>query len=541
MKVKVFFSMMLGCAMTVMAQGGYQDGVDYFKAGHYDDAKEILEKTIGSDATDKGVANYYLGAIALHNGDKAAALSYFDKGIAANPSCGLNYIGKGEIELSNGDKSAAEKLFKQGLKTGSKSEAGALNTEVARAYFNTNPVTYAKEINKYIEKADKAAKFKEPAVFVLRGDITTNNPGDAAGQYETAIVTAQEAGLPVSPEAYVKYANVYFRVNPKFAINKLEELNAAMPNSALAQRELAEKYYDNNQLTMAAEQYAKYMNNPNHFQKDEQRFSGLLFFGKKYDQSLEIARKVLEKDPGNIYMQRMVMYNLNALERYEEALPTAERFFKTAPADKKNFKDYDTYGEILCALKRGPEAVKIYEEAVALYPDKTELLPALSSAYSDAEQHDKAAQAMQKFIEIGNPSTNDYYILARRYMNYGLTLPEGSPERAEAADNGIKAVDIAIAKAPSNGTLYRTKAQLFQVKDGEPNAGAADAYTEMMNAYEKAGQAAERKDAFKAAYMYLGMYYAKNDDKAKARDAYEKVLELDPSNDDLRNYLKTFK
>lgn len=539
MKVKVFLSMMLGCAMSVMAQGGYQDGVDYYKAGHYEDAKEILEKTIGNPATDQGIANYYLGAIALHNGDKTSALAFFDKGIAANPDCGLNYIGKGEIELSNGNKSAAEKLFNQGIKTNSKN--GALYAEVARAYFNINPVTYAKDITKYIEKADKVAKFKEPAVFVLRGDITTNNPGDAAGQYETAIVTAQEAGLPVSPEAYVKYANVYFRVNPKFAINKLEELNAAMPTSALAQRELAEKYYDNNQLTMAAEQYAKYMNNPNHFQKDEQRFSGLLFFGKKYDQSLDIARKVLAKDPDNFYMQRMVMYNLEALKRYEEALPAAEKFFKTAPADKQNFKDYDTYGAILTALNRAPEAVAVYEKAITLYPDKTELLPALSSAYTDAEQHDKAASTMQKFIEIGNPTTNDYYILARRYMNYGLSLPEGSPERAAAADEGIKAVDIAIAKAPSNGTLYRTKAQLFQVKDGEPNAGAADAYTEMMNAYDKAGQAAERTDAYKAAYMYLGMYYAKNQDMAKARDAYEKVLELDPTNDDLRNYLKTLK
>ena len=55
----------------------------------------------------------------------------------------------------------------------------------------------------------------------------------------------------------MKYANLYNKVNPDFAINKLIELNQKLPTSALAQRELAEKYYDGGKFTPAAEQYGK--------------------------------------------------------------------------------------------------------------------------------------------------------------------------------------------------------------------------------------------------------------------------------------------
>ena len=41
-------------------------------------------------------------------------------------------------------------------------------------------------------------------------------------------------------EAYVKYSNIYFPINAGLAIAKLEDLLKLKPNSAIAQRELAE-------------------------------------------------------------------------------------------------------------------------------------------------------------------------------------------------------------------------------------------------------------------------------------------------------------
>lgn len=541
MKRTFLFSALAASVLGAMAQGGFQDGIDYYKADYPEEAAIILTKTINDPASDKALSYYYLGAIDLRKNDKAAALANFDKGIAANPQCGYNYIGKGQIELLNGNESAAEKLFKQGISAADKKEKGAMDAAVARAYFNVNPIKYAKKIEKYIADGDKASKFKESDLFVLRGDMVVNNPGESAGQYETAIVTDEEVGAPVSPEAYVKYARVYFHVNPEYAINKLAELNKKLPNSALAQRELAEKYYDNNQLTLAAEEYGKYMSNPNHFERDEQRYSGLLFFGKKYSKSLEVAEKVLAKNPDNFYMQRMVMYNLFELKRYDEAEAAAKKFFAMVPKDQIQPKDYEYEGDILMELKQYEAAVAAYKQCEVAFPDRTDILDELAAAYNSASQFELAATTMKRFIESGDRSLNDLWDCADYYKNWGLSLPEGSEERSAAAAEGIKFIDMAIERQPKAGQLYRTKSQLIQVGNGTPNIEAADAYKKMIECYEAAGDKEKRASQIISGLMYIGSYYAANKDMETARSYYQQALDLDPSNEGLANYIKTLK
>ncbi|MBO4379654.1 MAG: hypothetical protein J5784_01480, partial [Muribaculaceae bacterium] len=61
MKIKVFFSLLLGSALALSAQG-YKDGIEYYKADQYQNAKTILERTLNASSTDQAEANYYLGA-----------------------------------------------------------------------------------------------------------------------------------------------------------------------------------------------------------------------------------------------------------------------------------------------------------------------------------------------------------------------------------------------------------------------------------------------------------------------------------------------
>ena len=250
---------------------------------------------------------------------------------------------------------------------------------------------------------------------MLQGDLAKDeDKGLAAGYYEQAIIYEEENG-DVNPEAYVKYSNLYNKVNSEFCIGKLVELNEKLPNSALAQSELAEKYYDNNQLTRAAEQYGKYMNNPNHFQGDEQRYSGLLFFGKKYPESLQVAEQVLAKDPDNLYMQRMVMLNNAALKNWEAAETAAQKLF--AHKDGKfTANDYTTHGEVLANLTRPEEAVEAYLAGYNLNPEKNKaILADISEMYNKLENDAKSVEYMQKYVDAGDATLNDYFILSNRY------------------------------------------------------------------------------------------------------------------------------
>lgn len=534
------FSICLGgLAMTALAQGGYQDGVDYYNADRFEKAKIILEKTINDASTDKAVSYFYLGCLDMREGNLQAAKANFDKGVSANSAYGFNYVGLGEIALKEGNKSAAEQQFKTALGTDKKNSA--LVAAVARAYANVDPTLYAKEIDKYIAQGLKMSKNKEPQIYMLQGDMVKDtNKGAAAGYYEQAILYQEEGGK-VNPQAYVKYSNLYNKVNSEFAIGKLVELNEKLPTSALAQSELAEKYYDNNQLTRAAEQYGKYMNNPNHFQGDEQRYSGLLYFGKKYPESLEVAMQVLAKDPENIYMHRMVMLNKAALEQYEEAEKAAQKLFAHTDGEFTS-NDYTTYGEVLAKLGNPESAVEAYIAGYNLNPEKNvAILADISEMYNKLENDAKAVEYMQMFIDKGEPTLTDYYQLSNRYKNLGLTLPEGSPERVGAAESGIKYIDIALEKAANKGSLLRNKATLLMIRDGADitTTELVDTYKAMLEAYDEDPANLERYvDAYKIAYMRIGSYYMNEGDKDAARTYLGKALELDPENAGLEKLVK---
>ncbi|MCM1519372.1 MAG: tetratricopeptide repeat protein [Lachnoclostridium sp.] len=543
MKLRSFFSIALGgFALCAAAQGGYQDGVDYYNADRFEQAKIILDNTLNDAATDKAVSYFYLGSIDLRNGNTDAAAANFNKGIEVNPEYGYNYVGLGEIALKKGDKRGAEDLFKSATKNAKKDPA--LTAAVARAYFNVDPVAYAKDISKNIEKAMKDSKNMEAAVYVLQGDMAKDTDlGQAAGYYEQAMVYDEQAGH-INPEAYVKYSNLYNKVNPDFAINKLKELNEKLPTSALAQRELAEKYYDAGQFTRAAEQYGKYMANPNHFQQDEQRYSGLLYFGKNYAKSLDIANQVLAKDPDNVYMQRMVMLNNAALENWDTAYAAAQKLFSHADATFTS-TDYATYGDVLGALGKPMEAVAAYEKAFELNPEKNkDQLAKISSMYTDVQDYAKAVEYMQRFVDLGDASLNDYFILSNRYRNLALTLPEGSEERIAAANAGIQNVDKALESAANKGPLYRNKATLLMVRDGsaEISPELVDTYKAMIESYDQDPDAkAKYADAYKSAYNAIAAYYLQQDNKPEAVKYYELYLELDPENQGLRDYIQKLK
>lgn len=541
MKLKFLFSFCLAATLSASAQQGYLDGIEYFKADQFDNAKEILERNLNAPSTDKALAYYYLGEIALHDKDYTTAKADFDKGLAANPQSALNKVGQGTLALIQGDEKGAKTLFDEAKKVNKKD--AAVLTAIGRAYFNVDPVKYAKEIEEYDKQAYKANS-KEPAIFVLRGDREAANKewGDAAANYENAILYSK--GLP---EAYVKYANAYFNVNPDFAINKLQELLQASPNSALGQRELAEKYYQNDQWAKAASAYGDYIKNPNHFKSDEVRYSALLYYGKHYDESLQLAEKILGQNPTDMQkfqLMRIIFLDKKDLKDYPGAEVAAEKFFAlNLPNLKYSSNDYSSYAEVLQELGKDSLAVSALEKALELNPDKTDIYKALSSAYSGAKNYDKALEIYKAFIDRGDYVTNDLVTLANRYQNVAATSEPGSQKKIDAINNAIATIDQIIEKVPDNPIPYRNKARMMLVKhDNQPSAEQRDAYLKVIEILDQdPANKDKRSDMYNEAYSQIASFYISEKDVATAKTYYEKVLELDPTNEALRDYISKMK
>ncbi|MBR4828427.1 MAG: tetratricopeptide repeat protein [Muribaculaceae bacterium] len=541
MKRKFFFAslMLMGASLVANAQG-YKDGIEYYKVDKLDNAKELLERNLNAPSTDKAEAFYYLGQIALHQGKVAEAAANFEKGIAADAMNPYNYVGQAAIALKNGGDvktllEKARKLTKKDAK---------LEMEIARAYYDANPITYAKDIEKCIKNARKWNP-DDPNSYIFEADTKADKKdwGNAAGIYELAFDKD-----PNNIEAYVKYADTYFNVNPQMAIERLEELQSKVPNSALVQRELAEKYYADNLGAKAAEQYGKYIKNPNHFAQDEVRYVQLLFFGEKYQDSYDLASSLVKKlnpaDSKVFFMKRMQLYNLVMLQKWPEAVEAGRSFFSNALPKGTNYevRDYTDYGEALQTAGYPEEAIVAYNKAIDLNPKNTDLIRNLGDTYADAGNFVKAAEYYQRLVDDGNNKSNDLFTLSNYYLGIASTDSLDATTKASALTKSQMYIDEVDKLVPGNVQIVNQKAKIAKFREGENNNGAAlAAYNELLNILDAKENKSDYTRYYKYAYNYLATYYFNKGDKATAKSYYQKWLENDPENESLRNYVNSLK
>ena len=73
MKLRFVFALLvLFCTTSLFAQG-YKDGVEYYKVNQFEKAKILLNRNLNNADTDKALAYYYLGQVAMAEGNVAEA------------------------------------------------------------------------------------------------------------------------------------------------------------------------------------------------------------------------------------------------------------------------------------------------------------------------------------------------------------------------------------------------------------------------------------------------------------------------------------
>ncbi len=361
---------------------------------------------------------------------------------------------------------------------------------------------------------------------------------EMAATFDHESKNAQDA----HPEAYVKYARVIFKVNEKAAIDKLRELLTYQPNSALVQRELAEKLYDANQLTNAANQYEAYIQNPNSFQKDKQRLVGLLFFAQRYPESYDLASQILADDPGNFYMQRMQFYNKKAMGDTIAAVNAAEALLAN-PKAQVNSQDYSQYGELLTDMGNDSLAIVMYENAVKVDPEKTSLLKDLSQAYNHGLRFQEAADTMQKYIDLQGDDVdpNDLLALALRWNALSSAQQKAeNPAWQASSEKAIAAINRVYEMTPNHPLVLNHRARILLVANqSEINDLVAQADLETLAALDSDPANLQNRQAIYVQVLgRLGNYYVTNHNIEEAKKMFQRFYEIQPS-EELQKYIET--
>ncbi|MBD5329245.1 MAG: tetratricopeptide repeat protein [Bacteroides sp.] len=507
MKIKSLISLCLaGFAATGFAQT-HVDGEEYFKAGQYNNAYNLLERSLSNPQTDKAVSNYYLGSYWILGKDNAKAENYFKAGVAANAESPLNYVGLGKLRLMAGDLKGAEAQFKLAEKFGKKNPA--VTIAIARAYYDVDPVLYEKQIFKLIEKAQKQ-DMTNPDIYIFMGDMERDakNIGGAAGKYDMA-----KGYDPKSAVAYVKNAELYHKVNPQLAISSLQELLKNNPTSALGQHELAETYEEQQDYKNAAIQYGKYVENPAHFKSDESKYSFLLYYDKQFKKGYDYATQLLVADPGNYDAQRYQLLNASNLpEMSDQVLGMAEALYATHKTDPKKkplaFVDYFTIQNLLNNNHRFDESAEILQEGIEnpnLEKFRNQLMDAKFQTYM------RGAKTMMS--EGVQESKNGNQDKAKELYNQGMVFAtKASGVMPESFEPQFITGTLAslVGDIPLAAKLYEEAAALLDA------SGTKGVETQA-----------------KTIYKVLGDYFSGNKDNEKAKVYYGKFLELEPDNADV--------
>lgn len=539
MKLKRILTICLaGVALGAAAQT-HVEGTEYYKADQMANAKDLLERSLKNPNTDKAVSDYYLGLIALENGNKAGADKYFADGIAQNGNYAYNYVGQGRLALLNGDEKAAKELFKTAEKLAKKD--ASLEIAIARAYDSVDPALYEKQIAKAVENA-RRWDLQNPDIYIFEGDQLKEKKewGNAAAKYEMAANYDKNATA-----AYVKYANLFTMVNPDYAIKMLKELLTVNPTSALGQRELANAYYNKKDYKNAAVQYGAYVKNPSHFKQDEDRYAFLLFYGGDYKKGYDYATALLQQNPKNFTAQRYQFMNAAQIKEMEsQLLPLAEALYAAHKADPKANKmapiDYTLIADEFSRAKRTDEGIAVLEEAIKDQPENANFNKQLAMMFVDKNNLAGAADAYKGYLaKLEEPGYNDF-IQQATFSFYAGVENKNNPElQKKFFDETKEYVDKAAKILPDNykpkkfyGDIAKQLADKAHVE-----SAAAPYYEEAVALLEASADPSRYTTDAKEMYNYLGNYYLDQKDTAKAKSYFMKYLQYDPNNADYRKFV----
>ncbi|MEG1580126.1 MAG: tetratricopeptide repeat protein [Bacteroidaceae bacterium] len=374
----------------------------------------------------------------------------------------------------------------------------------------------------------------EGKVYEAAGD-----KGLAGQKYEEAIYTDVDC-----IDAYVAKAHLYKSINATIAKETLLELKAKGVTSPEINRELASVYYQLNDVPNAISAYKEYFaNNPNIGLDAKKEYAILQYLSKDFAGSLQTINEVIGKEPKDLSLNRMKFYNLVEEDKLDEAKAAAANLFGQYADTLYNFNDYAQRAYLNVKLKNYTAAIPDFEKALSLNSEKLDFYKDISDAYERSKDYDKAIAAFNAFMDKkgDNSSLNDRRDLGKVYYNAAIDAQlKGLSEKFKTY---VALGDTAFAEVCEKsdsyvGPFYRAKINLL-LDLQNPLEAPKNYFAEALKRMEGKGAAYDsyRKDC----YAYLMFYAFKHDNLALTKEYYQKVIAIDPNNENAKTIAPALK
>lgn len=381
--------------------------------------------------------------------------------------------------------------------------------------------------------ADMAMKVgsKNAAGYILRGDIASaeDNGGKAASYYEMA--TQQD---PQEPTAYVKYARVYQKVDPKGAVAMLEKLRSVKPDYPV-DAAAGYMYSSNNQLKSAMSYYDKVQNVTTLDDYILFDYASTAYVLEQYDKAVQLAAAGIQKYPEYSSFNRIGLYGSDKQKKYDDAVAYGQKLFNTTDTIKYTANDYTYYADALMNTGKYAEAIEAYKHIPEIDPENKEANLLISNLYVKEKKYPEAVAAMEQYIkDKGDQVTyKEYDALADIYLEQSEAAASDADKKAALK----KAADVygLIADKFDYAAIYAVSKQATAYYQINPDLKAGAALPYYKKLIELIDAKADKTDAdakkLATAYQYLAVHYIQNDKVAEAKQWASKLLEVRPDDE----------
>lgn len=468
---------------------------------------------------------YYLGYAQIKNNQLDAAAKSFDAGIKLDPKEAINYAGKGHLSMLQNRPAEAKPNLDKALEM-TKSKKVPVLKAVAEAYLTSNK--FAGDAVATLLKAKAIKNDAEIEILLGEAYLLQNQAGSAVSAFENAAAMDAKNGKP-----HYRIGVIYSRTNSAASQAAFEKAVEVDPEFTYAYDELIDIYYQQKEVDKAiaaAERFQKLSSDP---EKNKEKFALIYVMKGDYAKANEIFKQVLTKENVRPIIWRFYIKSLQASKVSAdtlEAVNVSQQFFtKVKPEDILTI-DYVNFGKLLIAVGREDEGVAQLEKAVQLDPKSSEAVQIQAETLFKSRKYSEAAIAYRKLVAIkSKPGPNDYLNLGRSYSRSNQYLQSDTvyTKLVEQYPTNIQvAVEGARVKANIDSTQELGLAKPLYEKILELSAAAPD----------------KNKAFIIESYKYMGSYSAiKESNMTKAKEYFEKVLALDPTDQQAKDVLKAIK
>lgn len=551
----------VGAAMTtqVYAQD-VQKGLEDLEAERFTKAGQTFTQLANSSPSAEN--QFYLGYYYLKTGQLDQAKAAFEKGAAADGKNQLNNVGLAGVAFMKGDRATGKTLIDNAVNaTKSKNQDVLIRAgEMLTLSDKTNDPAEAVRLLTIADEKDKKNENAEIEMALGDAYFLKNDGGNAISKYENAL-----AMKPNLAEANYKIGRLYLR--GKNYTKAQEYFKLAIQNDpefAPTYLAYADALANSRAYKSAAQNYDLYVQKSG--TTDPERLLDVARY-RFLAQDYQGATSYLDQLKGKVnnpIMDRMYGWAYYGLNQPQQSVDALNKFISSAP-DKVIYDDYKYLGRAY-GMVNTPQADSmsiVYLEKAAPLDTTENLYRDIAKKYYDMKKYNKAADYYGKVVSTDKkPLNNDYLYQGLANYQYGFRVGRDSSEapmdtaqirmgrqmyfmRADSAFGKMAAKIEADTAATSKYPLayyYEGQSNYYAFPTAVSlSRGTAVPYYEKFIEQANAETDPKTKEQYKkpliTSYKFLASYYDSKNDDAKAKEYFNKVLELDPNDADVQKAL----